>query len=57
MSQGPGDTPHVIPVFVVLPPQTLLLDVAGLWKCCDMPMNNRRKSASIATTSQRSQTR
>lgn len=29
MSQGPGDTPHVIPVFVVLPPQTLLLDVAG----------------------------
>ncbi len=29
MSQGAGDTPHVIPVFVVLPPQTLLLDVAG----------------------------
>ncbi len=29
MSQGPGDTPHAIPVFVVLPPQTLLLDVAG----------------------------
>lgn len=29
MSQVPGNDPQVIPVFVVMPPQTLLLDVAG----------------------------